>query len=867
MTTTARILLTGLLQFAAVAAVAVGAPATSAQPADQREVLPTTVVPTHYDLSLAPDAQALTFTGVVGISIAVQQPTGDVTLNAKDLALDSAILDGNARGTVAVDPTRERVTLHFTTPIAAGPHRLQIQYHGKIGRSTLGFFAMDYQTSSGPRRTLATNFEPAEAHQLLPCWDEPAFKATFSVTVDVPRDRLAFSNMPVAQVTALSATLQRVRFATSPKMSTYLLFLGIGDFERIHQRVDGIDVGVVVARGDTGRAAYALQQATTLLHFYDDYFGIRYPLPKLDLIAAPGQIYGGSMENWGAIFYSQNHLLLDPVTSTEDDRELVFLVVAHEMSHQWFGDLVTMAWWDNLWLNEGFARWMQTYAADALHPEWQTGLAAQSIFERGRRSDALVSTHPVLQPVLNTAQALQAFDNITYDKGAAVITMLNAYVGAEKFRDGVRRYMRAHAYGNTVDTDLWSIMQQVAGKPILQIESDFTRQPGLPLVRVDPASGGMGLSEARFHADPLDNKAPTTQRWTLPLVIGAADGSSHTILLRRPVTLAEPAPLLVNAGQTGYARVLYQQAAFEALLPRVPAAKPVDQMGLLNDALALGLAGYAPASNMLAVAAHLPVDADPQVWRDAVSLLQEVDLRYGDTVQRTAFRRFARALLQPVASRVGRESRPADTPTMALLRADLFETLGDFGDADTIGWARHLAAAGSGSAADAETALTIAAGAADPAGFEKLLARAQAVADPLEKQRLFTALAGVRDPALAQRLMMLALEGAMPAGSNAAILLDLAQHHPDLAWRLVVPRLADPPAGIDTPRQWTIVTFIAGRSADPARIGEVETYAAQHVPPGSRRPFEGAESTIRQNQRIAAVVLPQIDHWIAAVPR
>jgi aminopeptidase N len=865
MTTTARMMLLGLLQCTAVGA---GAQAAAAQPvSDQREVLPTTVIPTHYDLALSPDAQALSFTGAVGVAIAVQRPTSDVVLNAKGLTLDSATLDGATRGTVAVDATRDRVTLHFMTPIAAGNHRLQIDYHGKIGRSTLGFFAMDYRAASGSRRTLATNFEPAYARTLLPCWDEPAFKATFSVTVDVPRDRMAFSNMPVAQITTLSATLQRVSFATSPKMSTYLLFLGVGDFERIHKRVDGIDVGVVVGRGDTGRAAYALEQATTLLHFYNNYFGIRYPLPKLDLIAAPGQIYGGSMENWGAIFYSQNHLLLDPVTSTEDDRQLVFLVVAHEMSHQWFGDLVTMAWWDNLWLNEGFARWMQTYAADALHPEWQTGLAAQSIFERGKRYDALVSTHPVLQPILNTAQAEQAFDNITYDKGAAVITMLNAYVGAEVFRDGVRRYMRAHAYGNTVDTDLWSIMQQVAGKPILQIESDFTRQPGLPLVDVDSITGGTRLSEDRFHADPLEAKEPTIQRWSLPLVFGAPNGTLHTQLLREPVTLAETVPLLVNEGQTGYARVLYQQRAFEALLPGVSAAMPVDQIGLLNDGLALGLAGYAPASNMLAVAAHLSVDADPLVWRNAVALLQELDLRYGDTPQRAAFRRFARDLLRPVAGRVGRESRAGDSPTTSLLRADLLEALGSFDDPEIISWARRLVSAGSGSAADAYTGLTIAAGAADLADFEKLLARAQSVADPLEKQRLFTALAGVRDPALARRLITLALEGAMPAGSNAGIIQEIAQLHPDLTWPLVVPRLTDPRAGIDTPMQWKIVTFTAGRSADPARISDVETYAAQHVPAGSRLPFAGAESTIRQNQRIAAMVLPQIDRWIATAPR
>ena len=261
-------------------------------------------------------------------------------------------------------------------------------------------------------------------------------------------------------------------------------------------------MGVVVKRGDTPKAAYALEQGVKLLHYYNDYFGVRFPLPKLDLIAAPGEINGGSMENWGAIFYSQHHVLFDPAKSIEADRRVVFLVVAHEMAHQWFGDLVTMSWWDNLWLNEGFARWMQTFVADDLHPEWETGLQASSIFERGKQADAVPSTHPVVQEVLTADQAEEAFDFITYDKGANIITMMNAYVGRDQFRDGVRRYMHAHAFGNTVDSDLWSLMQQAVGKPILAIERDFTRQSGVPLVRVTRTAQGVQLKVVALRRIP-----------------------------------------------------------------------------------------------------------------------------------------------------------------------------------------------------------------------------------------------------------------------------------------------------------------------------------------------------------------------------
>ncbi len=484
-----------------------------------RQVLPRTLVPSRYELSLIPNAEALTFKGIVQIT--GDAPTGgrQMVVNAKGLRFDEVRLDGLLDGAVTLDDKLGRAAITFSSAFAPGRHTLSITYHGPITTGTIGFFAMDYDTPSGKRRTLATNFEPADARALLPCWDEPALKATFAISVDAPADQLAASNTPVAAITPMEGGRQRVRFAETPRMSTYLLFLGIGDFERVHQQVDGVDVGVVFKRGDAGKAAYALEQAIALLHYYNGYFGVPFALPKLDLIAAPGEITGSSMENWGAIFFSQDDILFDSSASTERERQRVFLVVSHEMAHQWFGDLVTMAWWDNLWLNEGFARWMQTHAADALHPEWNTGLQAARIYESGKRADAQVSTHPVLQPVVSAEQAAQAFDSITYNKGAAVITMLEAYVGANAFRDGVREYMRKHAFGNTVDSDLWREIQAVAGKPVLNIEHDFTRQAGVPLVRIEPAGRESRLVVERFAEDPDSLKGARETRWHLPLAM------------------------------------------------------------------------------------------------------------------------------------------------------------------------------------------------------------------------------------------------------------------------------------------------------------------------------------------------------------
>jgi aminopeptidase N len=825
-----------------------------------REVLPDTVVPTHYDLALAPDARALTFRGKVTIAITVRAATADVVLNAVGLAFEHARVDaGSSDAVVTLDDKLERAKLHFGAPLSPGSHVLAIDYTGKIGHTTLGFFAMNYASPAGPRRTLATNFEPAHARQLLPCWDEPARKATFTVTVDAPKDRMVVSNMPAAETTVIGPTLQRVRFVETPRMSTYLLFVAVGDFERIHKAVDGIDVGVVVKRGDTAKAGYALEQAARLLQFYNGYFNIRYPLPKLDLVAAPGSIQGSSMENWGAIFYSQTDLLFDPAKSTESDRQRVFLVVSHEMAHQWFGDLVTMAWWDDLWLNEGFARWMQTFAADELHPEWQTGLQAASIFELGKRADAVPSTHPVVQEVFTAAQAEQAFDYITYDKGAAVITMIAAYVGRDNFRDGVRRYMREHAYGNTVDSDLWSIMQQAVGKPILAIEHDFTRQVGVPLVRVAATATSTRLSEGRFAEDPATISGEAPQKWRLPLVVGPVTGPGKTLLLDGATTL-EAGPLLINMGQTGYARVLYDNS-FEALAAHFAKLAPMDQLGLLNDASALGNAGYAPADRLLTLLSALPAEANPVVWIRVIRLLDALDLHYTDTPQRAAYRTFALRLLAPLAARLGAEPAANESSNVAVLRTDLAEAQATCGDAAVISHARKTFDSHRGTAAERRTALSVLAAQADMATFDALLDDARR-ADPLEKEHIFDALSNVSDPVLARRMVDIALGDEVPAGSSPTLLSRLARKHPDMVWQVVAPRLDDPTLHLDRPERWELAATIAASSADPARVADLQDYESRSVPADSRRPLLAAEAAIRENQRMAARVLPQLNAWI-----
>jgi hypothetical protein len=346
--------------------------------------LPSGIVPVHYDIRIEPDARALTFTGRAVIDVETKKPTEEITLNALDLEISSATLDRMGEAVVTLDPEAQVAKLAFRNTIQPGRHRLTLDYRGKIETTAVGLFAVDYDTEDGPRRMLATQFEVADGRRFAPMWDEPSAKATFALEVLIPKGESAYSNMPVASTHA-EGEKQRIRFATSPRMSSYLLYLSVGDLERISQTIGGVDVGVVTRKGAGSSGRYALDAGIETLPWYNDYFGTPYPLPKLDMIAVPGSSqFFGAMENWGAIMYFEPVLLVDPRLSSQSDRKEVFVTVAHEIAHQWFGDLVTMYWWDDLWLNEGFATWMELKVESALHPERKPALEVMNDSRSGR---------------------------------------------------------------------------------------------------------------------------------------------------------------------------------------------------------------------------------------------------------------------------------------------------------------------------------------------------------------------------------------------------------------------------------------------------------------------------------------------------
>jgi len=487
---------------------------------------------------------------------------------------------------------------------------------------------------------------------------DPGFAVDGVIEATVPAGQMAIGNMPVASRVDLGNGLARVKFQTTPKMSTYLVFFGLGDFERATATSDGTEIGVVTQKGKTDESAFALESGKAVLHEYNDYFGVPYPLPKLDNVASPGRAEStGAMENWGAIYTFEYWSLLDPSISTQDDRQEVFNTAAHEIAHQWFGNLVTMRWWDDLWLNEGFASWMSQRAQETMHPEWNPALFPVFARERAMALDAAASTHPVVRHIETVEQAAQAFDAITYEKGEAVIRMLEGWIGPDAWRGGVRRYIKAHAYGNAVSDDLWRSMESAApDKPVTAIAHDFTLQSGVPLIRVDEASCRNGDTEVRLTQAEFTKDRPhkTPLRWRVPVTAQTLGGASARMLVSGgDVNFSVPGcgTLVVNAGQRGYYRTLYAPAPFGAIRRGADRLDPVDALGVLGDTYALGLAGLQPVTDFLDLATAMPTDADPYLWAAITGKLGELNAYYrGDAASGSVPALRHRALVAGVPS-------------------------------------------------------------------------------------------------------------------------------------------------------------------------------------------------------------------------
>jgi aminopeptidase N len=868
---------------AASAPAAGDAPAASAA-ADVTTQLPRTARPSHYAIEVTPHADKMTFDGKVSIDIDVLAPTSTIVLQAANLTFGNSTLVAKGgkpqAARVSVDAEQQTASFAFDKTLAPGRYTLSTDYAGVINTQANGLFALDYQTESGKKRALYTQFENSDARRFVPSWDEPNFKATFDLTVNAPSADMVVSNMPEASSKDLGSGMKQVVFKTSPKMSTYLLFLGLGEFERATLQAENgkgkpVEIGVIAQKGKVEQARFALEGSRDVLREYNDYFGVPFPLPKLDNIAAPGRSqFFSAMENWGAIFTFESTLLLDPAISNVSDQQRVFTVAAHEIAHQWFGNLVTMAWWDDLWLNEGFASWMEGRTTRKLHPEWDTDHVEAAFTSRGAMGrDAYATTHPVVQHIATVEQASQAFDGITYGKGSAVIGMLEDYVGADAWRDGVRSYIAKRAYGNAVTDDLWQEIDKAApGKQFMDVAHDFTLQPGVPLVKASATCDGgktvVSLEQGEYTVD-RPGKAPL--RWRVPVTLRSGDSEPVRVLVDGKASVALPGcdvPLLVNAGQNGYYRTLYAPAQFKALADRFASLPVVDQAGVMMDAGALAAVGLQPESDSLDLTTKIALDASPALWQMLAGSVGGIDdLFEGDAKRQAAARAYALSRLSPKFQQLGWDNREGDSVTTKQLRTSLIGILSGLGDQKVIAEARRRFTA---SQTDPKalspdlrrTVLGIVARNADAATWDQLHALAQREKSSMIRDQYYGLLAAAKDKALAQRALDMALTDEPGATNSAGIISGVSREHPEMAFDFAVAHRAQVDTLVDSTSRARYYPGLGSGASDLAMVAKIKAFAEQHIAATSRRDAETVISGIETRIKLRAQRKPQVDAWL-----
>jgi aminopeptidase N len=731
-------------------------------------------IPERYELTLTPDLAAMRFSGSETVRVRLKAPSRTLTLNAADLDIASASVDGQV-AKVTLDAKAERLSLELTRPLAAGAHALSISYAGKINQTPRGMFAVKYEEAGQPRIALATQLEAIDARRVLPCWDEPDHKAVFAVSVIVPKGQIAVSNMPAAKIAAEGGDRQRFDFAPTPAMSPYLLFVGAGEFVRVSKRVGGVEIGVVTSPTVATKADFTIDNAGRLLDFYGRYFDRPFPLPKLDFFLMPGSGRPVGMENWGAVFGYEGGFIIDPKQATTGARSFVYLVIAHELAHQWFGDLVTMKWWDDTWLNESFASWLQVKASDHFHPEWTPWLAAQQSRDGAMDLDASTKSHPVITPVDDPARMDEFFDQITYDKGQGVVSMLQAWLGDDRFRRAVADYIHADANGSASSADLW-LRLKAADPRAETVARAFTERAGAPLlsVSVEPCRDGVRrvrLSQSRF----TDTGSTPADPWPIPLRLGVIGAPVEPYVLvdraQQVVTVKGCGAVLANAGQAAYARVAYDDKAFAEVLDGLAAVGAPDALGLVEDNWALAKAGSVRVDRSLELIARLPLSLPTPVWEEELSVLRRLDKMYQPGPARDRLRGFARATLRRVAA------GSADQD----LRREAADRLASYDDPAALADARKalegMLDGRDGGVQARRLALDIGVAHADAALYDRVLAWTRKAATSDDRTQALRALAGVLDPALAQRSLELTLSDEVPTGVAYEMLLELAANH------------------------------------------------------------------------------------------
>lgn len=849
--------------------------------------LPATVKPLRYAIHLTPDFEMFDFRGSAAIEIEITEATTQIVVNSAELEISSAIVtltDGrNIEGRVSTDDIEETAVFDFDEELPKGSALLDCRFTGVLNDQLRGFYRSEYIDEAGAKRYLATTqFEATDARRAFPCWDEPSLKATFEVTLTIPEHLVGVSNMPVAR-TVRNDGSKTIRFQESPRMSTYLVAFVVGDLGSVEATSDdGTLVRVFTTRGKEEQGRFALENSVKLLAYFNEYFGIPYPLPKMDHIAVP-DFAAGAMENWGCITYRETALLFDEDNSAAVARQRIMEVVSHEMAHMWFGDLVTMEWWDDLWLNESFASWMGDKAVDVIFPDWQMWTQFVSQDTNAALSlDGLESSHPIEVAVKDPAEIREIFDAISYSKGGSVLRMLEQFLGPDAFREGLRSYIADNQYANARTEHLWKALEVASGQPVNAIMNSWTQQMGYPVVDVtterSDGSVRVKLSQSRFlYSRLLGGGSKDQALWQVPILVLPKEGQTQATLLGSRdgeiVVHTEGDWVKLNSGQTGFFRVNYtpEDWARIQIAVRSKEVPPTDRLGVQNDAYALMRAGISPATQFLDVAGAYFDEDDATVWADLASNLRGLEALIADEPCLRPYGVFAGSLLERITDEVGWDAKRGEGHLDSLRRSIVLAQRGYYGDPVLLEEARarferYLTDESSLHPDIRGLVFGMVAQYGDRTVYDQLWKLEKAANLSEEKMRLLGALTRFDDHLLLEETLERALTSEVRVQDAVLLVVSLANNLKgrDLAWDFVK-------------RNWTEfdrrygkggfaitrLVGIGGNFASAARHDDVRDFFERHPAPSAARTVQQTLERIRLNERWLELNKQSVASWLA----
>jgi puromycin-sensitive aminopeptidase len=735
--------------------------------------LPGGVRPELYHLRLTVVPEERRFEGEATIDVQVAEPTDAVTLHALDLEISEA--SGGKRGAslqahVSTDPTSETTTLTFPEPIPAGPAALRLRFSGKLNRQLRGL----YEAHAGGETYAFTQFEATDARRMFPCFDEPGLKARFRLSVTTPSHLTPLSNMPMIDQ-KVEGKMKTVSFDETPIMSTYLLALAVARLESKEIEVAGTRVSIWTVPGQLHLGDFALKVTSAVLPLLNDYFDLPYPYPKLDLVSVP-DFAMGAMENWGAIFFRDSRLLLDETLASTGTQRGVANVITHEIVHQWFGNLVTMEWWDDLWLNEAFATWLAVKIVDQWRPEWNSWVEFQQEKQIPLGVDALQSSRPIQAKVTSAAQIEEMFDALTYEKGAACLRMIEQFLGEDVFRKGVRDYMKVHQYRNTAAADLWAALGAASGQPVSTIAKDWFTQPGFPLISLEASENqfrNLSVEQRRFFAAGRTVGETSPLLWAVPFALKYEDESglqTHRVLLKNRVTsVALPGSGAVrwvcgNAEEGGFLRTEYNRPLRDALQPIVTTAlSPAERIGFLNHLWALCVSGDLSIVTFMEMFVRFKGDSTRVVVEAAAGYFETLSNQLVLPKDRPKFQALVKEFFEPVWKEVGWDPTSNEDDEKKLTRAASLWAMGALAQEEEIlselprRWTRYQAKPTSIDPTLTTPLVRLTARTDGGSGFDRFIQKFKTAATPEDRDRYLLALADFTKPDLARKLLEFSL--------------------------------------------------------------------------------------------------------------